>query len=116
MSAVLTYANKKKHSLDALGQICVNRNETWAYHWISATFVFAGHSPAVHLAFAHDTRFKLGWAVEKEYTGRLWGVFTASGPLSAWLKFTSRKDDMSFDAATRKAMAESYDLLKGILP
>lgn len=116
LSAVLTYANRKGHSLSALGQICVDRNEAWAYHWVTVTLVFAGHSPAVHLAFAHDTRFMLGWAVEKEYTGRLWGVFTASAPIHAWLKFTSKKDDLSFDAATRKAMAEAHKLLKEILP
>lgn len=116
LSAVLTYANKKNHSLGMLGKICVERQETWAYHWVSATLVFAGHSPAVHLAFAHDTRFKMGWAVEKEFTGKLFGVWTASASLKDWLRFTLKKDDPSFDGATRRAMAEAHDLLKEILP
>ena len=116
LSAVLTYANKKNHSLDALGKICVERKETWAYHWVTATFAFAHQAPAVHLAFAHDTRFKMGWAVQKEGPGTLFDVWTASASLKDWIRFTSKKDDPSFDAATRAAMAKAYDLLQGILP
>ena len=116
LSAVLTYTNKKGHSLEALGRICADRNETWAYHWVTVTLVFSRFSPAVHLAFARDTRFKLGWAVEKEYTGKLFGVWTASGTVSDWLKYTAKWNDMSFDAQTREAMSEAYDLIRGILP
>jgi hypothetical protein len=35
LSAVLTFTNKKNHTLIELGQICADRKETWAYHWIS---------------------------------------------------------------------------------
>jgi hypothetical protein len=116
LSAVLTYTNRKNHSLEALGALCAERKETWAYHWMTATLVFARHSPAVHLAFARDSRFKLGWAVEKEYTGKLFGVWTASASLKDWVRFTSKKDDPSFDMATRAAMSEAHELLTDILP
>lgn len=116
LSAVLTYANKNNLSLDNLGKICVDRNETWAYHWLNITMVFANQSPAVHLSFARDTRFKLGWAVEKQYTGHLFGTWMATASIKDWLRFTSHKDDLSFDQETREAMRSSYGLLKEILP
>jgi SAM-dependent methyltransferase len=112
-SGVLTYMNKSKLSLEKLGEICADRNHTWAYNWITATAVFAGHAPEVHLAFARDTRFKLGWVMEEHFTGK---VFTATAPLKHWMKFTSKKDDKSYDKHTRQAMAEAQSMIEGILP
>lgn len=113
LSAILTYANKKNKSLQELGEICTERKETWAYHWMTATMVFASQAPEVQLSFARDGRFCLGWTIEKNYTGKL---FTASASLHDWLKFSSKRDDLSFDEPTRKAMNSCFNILESILP
>ena len=113
LSALLTYTNKNNKTLEELGSMCAKRKETWAYHWITLTMVFASQPPEVQLSFARDGRFRLGWTVEKNYTGQL---FTASANLRDWIKFVSKKYDLSFDAPTRKAMRLCSNLLENILP
>lgn len=113
LSAILTYTNKNQRSIQSLGEICANRDETWAYHWITLTMVLANQPPEVQLAFARDGRFKLGWTVEKQYTG---SVFMASAGLHEWIKFTSKWNDSSFDNATRDAMHNCFNVLKDVLP
>lgn len=113
LSAVLTYTNKRNRLLEQLGQLCAERNETWAYHCFTLTMVLANQPPEVQLAFARDGRFKLGWTVEKHYTGN---VFMASAGLHEWLKFTSKWNDNSFDEYTRAAMYACHNVLKDVLP
>lgn len=113
LSAVLTYTNKKHLSLQDLGAICLSRNEKWSYHWFTLTLVLAGQPGEVQISFARDSRFRLGWTVEKQYTG---AVFTASASLHDWIKFTSKREDASFDSATRAALQACFNVLSGVLP
>lgn len=113
LSGVLTYTNRRGRSLDELGEICAGRGETWAYHWITASVVLAGHPPGVHLAFARDGRLRLSWPLEEAFTGK---VFVASGGLHEWAKVTAKADDPSFDRPTRAALAEAWAALKAVLP
>ena len=112
-SALLTYTNKRAHSLDALGKICIQRQETWAYHWLMMTFLVTGPA-AVQLAIARDARFRLGWPVGN--SPRLLSVFTASGSIDDWLKFSKHLRDGSFDPAVRDVMADIGNILKKVLP
>lgn len=116
LSAVMTYTNKNRRSLYDLGEICTGRDETWAYHWVTLTLVISGFSPQVQLSFARDTRFKLGWAVTKEFSPSTLEVFTATATLKDWLKYTAKHSDGSFDLPTRAAMLRANMLLKGLLP
>lgn len=113
LSAVLTYTNKRNRSLNSLGYMCVDKDETWAYHWFTLTMVLANQPPEVQLAFARDGRFRLGWTIEKQYTG---SVFIASAGLHEWIKFTSKWNDNSFDEATRSAMHSCFNVLRDVLP
>lgn len=112
-SAVLTFTNKNNRTLDYLGQLCLDKNELWAYHWINCTFVFSGFDSNVELSFARDTRFKLSWPIEKVHTGK---VFAATGSLKDFIKYESHKNDPSFDNSTREAMKNIGLVLSDILP
>lgn len=114
VSAALTYVNPKNKSLDELGQICLDKDHTWAYHWISVSMVLSNYPQIVEMSFARDTRFKMSWPVELLPTGRVFGV-TAS--IRDWLKYTSHEEDLSFDGPTRSAMIQCRNNLKrDILP
>lgn len=113
LSAVLTYTNPKNKTLKELGDMCYDKKHLWALHWINISITFAGHPSQVELAFARDTRFMMSWPIKSEPAGQ---VFTATGGIKEWLDYTAHKDDMSFDAATRKAMHQAYDIIKGITP
>lgn len=93
--------------------MCAERNETWAYHWFTLTIALANQPPDVQLAFARDGRFRLSWVIEGNYTG---SVFLASAGLHEWLKFTSKRRDLSFDLSTRIALTDCHELLEAILP
>lgn len=113
LSAVLTYTNKNKKTLESLGKMCAERNETWAYHWFTLTIALANQPPDVQLAFARDGRFRLSWVIEGNYTG---SVFLASAGLHEWLKFTSKRRDLSFDLSTRIALTDCHELLEEMVP
>lgn len=113
LSATLTYTNKRQRSLDFLGSLCIQRGETWAYHWFMVTMVLANQPPEVQIAFARDGRFRLGWTIEEKYTG---SVFMASASLHDWIKFTAKSSDPTFDKATRAAMLKCFNILRDILP
>jgi hypothetical protein len=114
VSAALTYVNPKSKTLDELGQVCLDKNHTWAYHWISVSIVLSNYPSIVELSFARDTRFKMSWPVESNPTGRIFGV-TAS--IKDWLDYTKHEEDLSFDAPTRSAMIQCRKMLKkDILP
>lgn len=112
-SAVLTYTNRGEKTLEELGELCTKRNHLWGLHWISATLVFARHPPAVELAFARDTRFRMSWPVEEVPSHQ---VFAATGSLKDWMTYVAHQNDPSFDKATRCAMDRSYHILKLVLP
>lgn len=112
LSAILTYTNPKNRTLDELGSLCFEKKHFWALHWINLSITFAGHIPEVELAFARDTRFMLSWIVKSSPSGQ---VFTATAGIKEWLDYTAHRDDMSFDTATRMAMHQSYDIIKGII-
>lgn len=112
-SAILTYTNPKHRFLDSLGEMCLEKKHLWGLHWINMSITLAGHAPEVELAFARDTRFMLSWPIRSNPSGI---VFTATAGLKEWLKYVEHRNDMSFDAATRKAMSDCHELLKEILP
>lgn len=84
LSAVLTYTNKNKKTLESLGKMCAERG-----------------------------RFRLSWVIEGNYTG---SVFLASAGLHEWLKFTSKRRDLSFDLSTRIALTDCHELLEEMVP
>lgn len=113
-SAVLTYTNKSGKSLAELGEMCRGKNHLWGLRWLNATLVFARQPLAAQLAFARDTRFYLSWTVEEaEVTGQ---VFAATASLKEWGRYLARREDKSFDQATRAAMREAHLVLEAFLP
>lgn len=113
LSAVLTYTNPKNRSLESLGDLCLEKNHCWAYHWINLSLVFAGWSPSVELSFLRDNRFKTSWTVSRD---RFSKVFVATAGIKQWIDFTSHFEDSSFDEDTRQAMANSRYLVIMSLP
>jgi len=112
-SAVLTFTNRRARTLQDLGSICKDRKHLWGLHWISMTLVFARHAVAVELAFARDTRFRMGWPVEEVPSHQ---VFSATGSLKDWMTYLAHHEDTSFDPATRNAMCLALPILKEVLP
>ena len=111
-AAVLTYTNPKNKTLEELGLLCAKLDHSWALHWVTVTLVFAGHPPAVELAFARDTRFRMSWTVGST-SGK---VFAATAGIKEWRDYLYHRSDQSFGEATRIAMHEAYLVLECITP
>lgn len=113
-SAALTYLNPNHKSYDELGQICLDKGHSWAYHWMTVSMVLVNFPLLVEMSFAHDTRFQLSWTLQKNPTGKVVGI---TGTIKNWLDFTKHYNDSSFDESTRNAMFECRSLLtKYIIP
>lgn len=112
LSAVLTYTNKSNKSLEELGNICIDKNHNWAYHWINVSITFTKHLPIVELSFARDTRFYLSWVVSKLGYSE---VFTATASIKDWVDYTNHEDDSSFDISTRQAMKRARPLIMKLI-
>ncbi len=113
VSAVPTYMNKSNKTLAQLGEICLDRQHNWAYHWMTISMVFCGMGLQAHMAFAHDSRFKLSWPVLEEPTGEF---FVVTGSIYDWIRFTSHCEDKSFDERARYAMIHAREHIETILP
>lgn len=111
VSSLLTYTNKNNMTLLDLGKLCLDKGHLWGLHWVTASLSFANHSPAVELAFARDTRFKLSWTVQDAPNK----VFVATAGLKEWMDYLKHHEDTSFDSHTRKAMTRALVILNDIL-
>lgn len=113
LSAAPTFMNKSGKSIVELGELCAQREHTWAYRWMTLSLLFVGYGLQAELAFARDCNFAMSWPVTKMPTGDL---FIASAHLSAWQWFTRHTGDVGFDSDARRAMRSAADVLAEILP
>lgn len=113
LSAVPTFMNKSKKSLNDLGKICFKLGHDWGLHWISVSILFVNEEPQVELAFARDGRFKMGWPLSDSSNGRVW---VANASIKDWLKYTKNFNDKDFDKPTRDAMRKARLVLQNIVP
>ena len=44
LSGMTTYRNKSNLSFEKLGKICLDKKHTWAFRWITLSFVVSGYS------------------------------------------------------------------------
>ncbi len=111
-SAVLTYMNKSKKSLDDLGKVCEEKKHFWAFNWIYLGF-YINSGLAAELSLTRDSQFFCSWTVQP-HPGQS-APFVANGSISSWRKFVANRDDRSFDDETRGVMLEIHTLLKTLL-
>lgn len=100
-SALLTYLNPKGRSRRDLGALCMNLGHDWCGHWVNLTLTFFGYLPAVQHAWTRDRRFWISWS---EATDAVW---SATGSIKDWKRYTSHSDDPSFCGEVRAAMRDA---------
>lgn len=113
---VLTFMNKT-HSLEDLADKSYENDHDWAMRHITVTLCFAGCPTFVEMSFGRDRRFHLSWV---EPRGKVdWSlprVFTATGSLKDWQKYTANRNSSDFLNTQRTWLNKAHAEIHTICP
>lgn len=87
LSAELTYENPRHLSLETLGSKVKNLGHTFAYRWITLSFLVVSPENGVELAFLRDGRFRTSWCETN------CNDFLVHGTLADFIYFCDTKGD-----------------------
>ena len=98
LSGILTYMNKSNLTSHDMGIKLQELGHKWGLHWMTLSYVFINYSDKVEKSFLRDSNFYESWVVGGS------NIFGFSGSIKSFIKYSSNKEDKSFDLDTREAL------------